>query len=337
MSPANKRLEELLSGKKPEDRTDGDGADDGADSQDERGAAGAQPKPDALSQESEQGFNKSFSERPEWGQAMKIARQAGPEAEKQMRQALRGVYQREQSAHEQVKKLKPQAVYGERIAKVLGDPQAVENSVRLIESFAAGEPAAEEMLVSLLTDFRSRTGKVLSSPDLVKRLESAKADKRDGLITEEQYEAQRQDLLELEQTRKARQQAESRVKERETAEQSKVVEDRAKAFEQAIALGVRQLNDPDFPVIEDWVYAEVNKLCIEEKRQQRELTPERMPGLVKVAVANVKGRLQGFGAKPRSMRPLPEGGGGSSELGEKEPSDPAQAIIWRRERARRGR
>lgn len=344
-SPANERLEQLLAGKQP----DGDDSPSSTQAADEESPAGpsaktdepdggpAKPKPaEALSQEQEQVFNKAFSERPEWSAAIKIATKAGPEAVKEMRQQLRAIFQRETAVVSQVERLKPAAQLTDRIRRCTGD-EGLENSVKLIEGWYEGRPETRKMLVDLLNDFDARTGAVITSPDLTKRLETAKAQMQDGLMDQEQFNQVEADLLERERERAESRQLKSQVQQRNQQETTQQQAARIQQETEALnAWEKKASKDPDYKVIQRAVVDRAYRMLAEKRDElQRDLTTAEKIGLAEAALKEVKAETAALRPRPRSMAPVPEGDGSSADYSEKEPSDPAKALLWRRSRGRR--
>lgn len=345
MSPANKRLEALLSGKQPE--TDdspsseqpgeaGQPTGESAPSDEPDGPQAKPAKPGALSQEQEQVFTKAFSERPEWKEALRLA---GPANEKAMRGTLRKVFQRETALASQVETLKPAAQITERIKRCTGDEVGMENSVRLIEGWFEGTDEAEKMLEGLLTDMRARKGKTIVSADLKDRLAKAEQQFQDAYITEEQLQQIKQDLLEIEGARAGQKSAEGKVKQveltTEQRQQEKLINDRTTALNTWEKAKAR--SDADYAVIQRAVADRAKSLAEEAvaKANGRWLSPKEITDIAEEAYKQVKAEFGQAVPRRRAKLPPPNDGGSSAELGEQEPSDPAQAILWRRARQRR--
>jgi hypothetical protein len=344
-SPANERLEQLLAANQPggEDspsspEATAEESSGGAATPDGPNGAPTKPKAADVSQEQDGVFSKAFAERPEWKTAIGIARRAGPEAEKQMREQLRTIFQRENAVVAQVEKLKPAAAIADRIKRCTGDEAGLENSLRLIEGWFEGRPEAEQMLEELLTDLRGRTGKTLVSPDLQKRMETASQQMQDGLLDESQFEQLKADLLERERERAEKRSLETKVQRTErqatAAQQETMIADRTTALNDWEKNVARR--DPDYARIQKLVTDRAVRLADERNaKEKRWLSPQEMTAICDEAYKTVKTELGGFIPKPRARSPLPAGDGPSGQFSEQEPSDPAQAIIWRRNRGRR--
>lgn len=345
-TPAQERLEKLLNGETPAEddspsseatAAEGEPGSDGAPA-DEPNASQAKPKAaDVLSQEQEQVFSKAFSERPEWREAISIARKAGPDAEKSMRKQLRTIFQRETALAGQVEALKPAAQIADRIKRCTGDEAGLENSLRLIEGWFEGRPEAEQMLEELLSDLRTRTGKVIHSPDLKQRWDSAQSEFNDGTLDETQLQQIKRDLLEIEGARAGKKTVESRLQ----AKQQGEAEQRQQTIiaERTTALNDWERNigrrDPDYPRIAKLVADRAARLAeARHAEAKRMLSAKEMVAICDEAYQTVKTELGGLLPKPRAKSPPPEIDG-SSEVSEKEPADPVQAMIWRQKRGRR--
>lgn len=273
-------------------------------------------------------FNKAFSERPEWKEAIAIAKKAGAESEKAMRKQLRTIYQRETSLASQVEQFKPAVNLRDRIKKCVGDDAGLENSVKLIEGWHAGAPETRQMLVDLIADLDRRTGHVVTSADLKARLDKAKAQHEALEISDEQFQTIEQSVSEVERERAKSKKLESKVQETEQQTASKRQE--AQVASRTTALNDWEKTvakrDADYPRMQKLVTDRALVLAGEQhEKAGRWLSDAEMVKVCDDAYKQIKSELGDLLPKPRSRQPLPQNGG-LSDNNRREPTNATQAF-----------
>lgn len=309
----NKLVEERETGKKateePPPPTQDEAADSAAETKtpendgSEKGEVKA--KEDEVSKEDAE-FEKRFTERPEWKATQKLVAKG---KEKEMRGIMRNLYQKQNTLHNQVDKLKPEAERLDRIRKRVGD-EGVENTIRLIESWHDGDEHAEKLLTDLLTDLKARRGTVLSDPDLIQESKELDQQLADGQITPEWAQKRKGELLKLQRSEAQRRQSETRtqevLKKAEHVNVQQLVSERTNAINQWEA-GVSR-NDPDYPKLQNTVirYA---KAAIAEKQGPNDplLTPAEMVEVMQESYLAAKKDAKGWQAKPQPHTPVTGG------------------------------
>lgn len=298
---------------------------------------------DALSQlspEQEQALTKTFAERPEWRRVLDITPK---EKQKEMRGALRTLYERETSLHQQIEKQKPVLQTFERFRKGVGDDQAVENTIQLVEMFSQGNPKAREMLVTLLNDLDARTGAVLTSQDLMQRNRSIDDRLQQGTIDENEAKQLRNDLLEIEKSRVTAKRSEAEVQQRDKREQQTTVEAQMQATEDAGTEWEKSKmgSDPDYPALKDTVEKVAKAMLLDHPsfKSGKVLTPSEAVKILNDSLAWAKSQVSQWQPKPKPRNGLNGHGSSSSATSRRQPANAEESFYQKIEEleARRGR
>ena len=351
-APENKefldKFEKLETGKEPEEATVESAATTEAKPKDEGKAEVKATDAEALLKlQQDEALNKTFSERPEWKRAMLLV----PKSQQaSMAFLMRDIFRKEGEITKQVEQFKPVVQKFDRFKRSVGDDQAVENTIALTELFAAGDPKARAMLVTLLNDLDARTGGVLTSPDLKQRaadidarLEKQIASVSDGYGNVDEKaasgfrddaEAAKKDLLELEK---------SRVGQRQTEVQKRQAQQRQsqESFQKQQADMVTACNDweksmmasdPDYPSLKAVVESRAFLIGNEKqnKLQGRLLNATEMKSVLDEALTWAKAEAAKFAPRPQARTRL--NGGGSSATSRREPANDDERFIQEMER-----
>lgn len=291
-----------------------------------------------LTQEQEQALNKQFVGRPEWS---KVLNAAPKEKQKEVRQAMRTIYERENSLHQIVEKQKPHVQTYERLERATGGKEFVENTIQLIEEFQKGSPKAREMMLTLLNDLDVRTGQVLTSQDLVQRNKAIDDQLTQGTLDEAQAQQLRKDLLEIEKARITSKQSETERKQREEHEQRSTVEGQVTAAKTAgndWEKG-KMSSDPDYPSLRTMVAGQAALLRDQHPLVQegKILTPVEVTKLLDKALEMVKAEAAKLRPPPKPRNGL--NGSSSSATSRRQPANAEEAFFQEVERleARGGR
>jgi hypothetical protein len=308
-------------------------AGEGAPVQDEPDANDPEgsEQPEALSQaQQQQQTEQRFTERPEWGAALKLVPAAkAPE----MRKILRNLMTRESELTGQYEKAKPAVAITERIRSAVG-AEGVENAVALVELWNRGDERAEGMLTELLHDLQTRRGARISSPDLVKRDAAIRSNLEAGLIEEGEAEEQRKVLLELERTRAGLNQKQAAQDQQAKAEQARKTEALVTERTSAINDWEKQIakSDPDYlykrdadtPSLQEQVLNDALRVVNEKQAQRKDLLPAAdMLAILKAAYARQKAFI---GQRQRPNR-TPITGRGSSTNSRRTPMTPEEEFL----------
>lgn len=306
-------------------------ADDASEQDEPKAEEAGGSETDALSQEQQQQqTEKRFTERPEWGAALKLV---PAEKAPEMRKILRTLMTRESELTGQYEKAKPAVAITERIRSAVGD-EGVENVAALVELWNRGEERAETMLTELLSDLQTRRGARLSSPDLVKRAATIQSNLEAGLIEENEAEEQRKVLLELERTRAGLNQTKAAQEQAAKAEQARRTEALVTERTSAINEWEKQIakSDPDYlykrdadtPSLQEQVLNDALRVVNEKQAQRKDLLPAaEMLAILKAAYARQKAFI---GQRQRPNR-TPITGRGSSTTSRRTPMTPEEEFL----------
>ncbi len=284
-----------------------------------------------LSQAQEQALNKAFDERPEW----KAILSATPkDKQKEVRGAMRGIFEREGVLNSTLERVKPAVEKFERLRRGVGDDQAVENTIQLVELFQQGNPKARDMLITLLNDLDARTGMVLTSPDLIKRGLDIEAQLTDGSMDEAQAKQARADLLELQKSRVGKQQSEAERQRQQEAETQRSFETQQTEMVNAADAWEKttMAKDPDYPalkpLVEDRAYRIGNER--QNKLKGRLLNGAEMKQVLDDALKQIKEEAGKLQPKPKPRQVL--NGNGSSATSRRQPANEREAFEMEIER-----
>lgn len=330
-------IERLESGKAPKEAVKA--TKEATEAKTDEPAKEATKETNALSQEHEEALNKQFVERPEW----KAVLNATPkEKQKDVRQAMRTIYERENALHKQVEQTKPVLQKFERFKRGVGNEEAVDNTITLIELWQKGDPKAKEMLMVLVNDLDARTGAVLTSPDLKQRNQAIDEALQQGTMDEAEAAQRRNDLLELQKARVTKQQTEKELQSRESMTQQQ----RFEAMQQEMETSANEwekdkiASDPDYPSLKKLVEASAFRIGNERQNKlngQRLLNGAEIKQIFDEALKEVKAEAEKWKPKPKARTVL--NGNGSSANSRRQPANPQEAFFQRIEEleARGGR
>lgn len=284
----------------------------------------------ALSQDQEQSLNKQFVDRPEW---KKVLSAAPKEKQAEVRSAMRTIYERENALHKQIEQQKPVVQTFERFRKGVGDDQAVENTIKLVEFYQAGDPRALQMLDALRNDLLQRTGEVLTSQDLIQRNRSIDDQLTQGTLDEAEATQKRKDLLEIEKARVTAKRSETDVLQRETRELQNSVNDQVAAAESAGNEWekTKMSNDPDYPALKEAVEARALALANQHPsvKAQKVLTPVEAVKILDDALVWAKAQVAKWQPKAKPRNGLNGNGSSSSATSRRQPANAEEEFNQR--------
>lgn len=293
-----------------------------------------------LSQQAEESLNKDFAKRPEWDTVIQSVR---PEQKAKVRAVMRTIFQKENELTAELSAAKPVLQTFERFRKGVGDDQAVENTIKLVEMFSKGDPKAREMLVTLLNDLDARTGAVLTSQDLMQRNRSIDDRLQQGTIDDNEAKQLRNDLLEMEKLRVTAKRSEAEVQQRDKREQQTTVEAQMQATEDAGTEWEKSKmgSDPDYPALKDTVEKVAKAMLLDHSsfKSGKVLTPTEAVKILNDSLAWAKSQVSIWQPKPRPRNGLNGHGSSSSATSRRQPANAAEEFSQRIDEleARRGR
>lgn len=267
---------------------------------------------------------KTFAERPEWKEALALV---PAEHQPKMRAALRSILGKEQAAIKAVEaRYQPAAEIATRIEKAVGSAEAVKNAVAFMELYQAADPRADAMLQELVADYRSRTGAVLTSPDLVRR--NADLEKRfaDGAMTSEDRDQARKDLFELEKARIEKKRVNSQTEAQRQAAARQAMDSATQALASTCDAWETEKgkSDPDYKPLKQRVEDRAYKIGtdVQARQNNRILTPAQMRQVLDQALAEVKAEAAKERPPARARNPITSNG--SSATTRRAPSTPQE-------------
>lgn len=289
--------------------------------QSEAGAQQDEPAPgadgattDPRNVESEAALKKAFDERPEWKKALSLVprEQVGT-----MRDILRGVLTRENEVLERLETVKPVlASYGRLQTAVGDDPRALDGVITLAELHAKADPRARELLMLLLNDLDSRTGSVLTSPDLKKRGADIDELAEAKVIDAAEAQTRKADLLEIERSRATERGARAMEQNLTKTQQRRSFETQQEALNVTCNQWEQETlkSDPDYPSLKEVVEQRAYMIGMEEqqKLKNRLLNTAEMKKILDDALVWSKDQAARFKPAPRARSPLSGSSGGSS-------------------------
>lgn len=226
---------------------------------------GDKTEKDALLHSEQEKVTAKYTERPEWHKLTAIADKVGKAEGKEVRATLRELYQHQDALQQQVEKSKPALEVVQEMFQSVGNSEQGFNNMRtLIKNFEADPANAVPMLEVLIQDAKKRAGLVVSDTQLASEEQKLQEKLNDGLITEEEAEQRRQELLEVQQARLSKSQAEQREQaERQRREQAarKAAETELEQIE-ARWVSEKQKSDPDYTALESLHGAFIQKNAI---------------------------------------------------------------------------
>ena len=320
----NDTIEKLESGKGPKEAVKA--TEETTEATKDEPAKDVTKETNALSQEQEEALNKQFVERPEWKAVLAAAPK---DKQKEVRQAMRTIYERENALHKQVEQTKPVLQKFERFKRGVGNDEAVDNTITLIELWQKGDPKAKDMLMVLVNDLDARTGSVLTSPDLKQRNQAIDEALRQGTMDEAEANQRRADLLEIQKARVTKQQTESELQKRESMTQQEKFE----AMKQEMVNSeiewekAQMANDPDYPSLQKLVRSTAFQIGNERQNKlngQRLLNGAEIKQIFDEALKEVKAEADKWKPKPKARTVL--NGNGSSANSRRQPSNPQEAF-----------
>lgn len=277
---------------------------------------------DALSQQLK------LTERPEWKDLTAIADKVSPEAGKQVRAALRGMYKREYDLGQLVEKAKPaQAVVREMWQSVGNSEQGFNNMRALIVNFDRNPQACVPMLQKLLSDAQQRAGLVIQSPEYVTEIKSLEQQVQDGTLTQEAFDRRKKEMLEVEGARASSKTATTAKASAEKTEQAKAAQ--AKMQQTIESLNKAEADwtanklktDPDFEAVQEMLGLYVNR-----NSQDFANTHKRVPTvaeaneLLEKSLKQAKEQAGKFRPPARARRVVTDNGNGSSGNNRQQPA-----------------
>jgi hypothetical protein len=263
-----------------------------------------------------------LTERPEWQKLTAIADKLGKDAGKEVRGVLRGIFKREHELTVQVEKSKPALdVVREMMQSVGGSEQGFTNMRHLIKSFDVNPAGAVPMLETLLNDAKKRAGLVVSSPELKTEEQKLEEQIRDGVIDAESAERRRQELLELQQARLVREQAEAQRQAQSQREQQAKAQQAIQDLNQTEARWVadKQKADPDYPAVQNLHGAFTQKNALEfHAKHNRWPNAKEAIDLLDTSYRQAKAEAVKFKPAPKARQAV-TGGQGSSGNNRQQP------------------
>lgn len=288
--------------------------------------AKADVKEPALSQEQNEALNKAFAERPEW---KKVLAATPKEKQGEVRAAMRGIYERENSLHKQIEQNKPVLTAFDRFRKATGGEQEAENTIRLAELHKAGDMRAREMLVMLLNDFDSRTGAVLTSPDLLQRSQGIDKQVGEGALTPEDGEQRKKDLVEIQKARAGKQATEAELKQRDDTQRNNSAEAQTQEMVNACDAWEKDKlkSDPDYPALKKFSDSLAFQIGNERQQQlkgERLLNGREMKEVLEEAYKQAKEEAAKFRPAPKTRQVTT--GTSSSATSRRQPANKAEEF-----------
>jgi hypothetical protein len=173
----------------------------------------------------------AFNERPEW----KDLSQAMPkEAWDKARPIVRKLMEREGALNTQLAQAKPDLETLKEFKTLTGDENGFEFFRQVTRLFAASDPKGIPILEGMLKQLRERNGMVIQSPDLSAKTAEIDQAVQNGQLTDEQAQARKADLLEVEKARAGQKQTQAQLDQQRQREQQAQVETQTRANQTAL-------------------------------------------------------------------------------------------------------
>lgn len=196
----------------------------------------------ATTAKAEDSANDPFQKRPEWAE---LNNALGKDGAKKARPILRQLMEREHRATEAIRPLKQEV---NELKRYTVDDTGYKTMKNVVRAFAEDPAAAVPVLEEMLLDARTRSGHVVSSPDLKAKLATINKRLEDGLIDEDTAKIARESVEEAEKGRAGARSASERSQQTETQRRQQAqTEARGQALESLNSweTNIRE-RDPDF-------------------------------------------------------------------------------------------
>lgn len=205
---------------------------------------GAGPKDGqpAATAKAEDSANDPFHKRPEWAELNKAL---GDDGAKKARPIIRQLMEREHRAAEAIRPLKQEV---DELRRYTVDDTGYKTMKNVVRAYAEDPAAAVPVLEKMLLDARTRSGHVVSSPDLKAKLATIDKKLENGQIDEETANLLRESVTEAEKGRAGARTANERQQQTETQRRQQAqMEARGQALESINSweTNIRE-RDPDF-------------------------------------------------------------------------------------------
>ena len=290
--------------------------------------------------DAEKGSDAAFNERQEWKD---LATAMPKEAWDKARPIVRKLMERESALNGQLAESKPMVEAARELKTLAGDDKGFEFMRGVVRMFAAGDPKGIPIMEKMLEQMRERNGMVIQSPDLSAKTAAIDKAVQAGQLTEEQAQARKADLLEVEKARAGEKRTQGELEAQRQREQQSRVEAQTRAnqtalddWESSIRTkdadfgNVTEESDPQHGVSKaDQVMSELTaSLQARPPRNQQELV-----AAAQKAYDVVSRRMAAYLPKPRAIK-APIGSDSSSRTakvkpkGFKETAEAATSILF---------
>lgn len=185
-----------------------------------------------------------FQKRPEWQEAIKLGGD-------KIKPILRKLMGREVALTQTVRELEPMREVVKELRTHTGDEQGFSTMRNIVKLYATEPDKSVPILESMLKDARQRAGMEIVSTDLQQRLDAVKQAVKRGDLTTEDGQQRETELLELEQARVTRKNAETKLQQTEARRQRSEADAQTNAVVSALNSWEENIRerDPDFGVV----------------------------------------------------------------------------------------
>ena len=226
----------------------------------------------------------------------------------------------------QLEKSKPAVEFTERIKRAGVE---LENTAALIEGWQRGDDSAGKILRELLSDWETRRGDVLSSPELVAEAKELEQQLNDGMVDEAFVTKRKAELLKLQRGEAVVKQTEAQKAEAAKQAQQESLGKLFKACDTAFANWEKAgpLKNPDYTPELKKLMVTVGDQFVAEKSQQlgRYLNPAEVVECSQKAYEQIMGTVKSVMPRRTAIKPIT--GGHSSTNSRREPTNEREAIM----------